>query len=666
MTTRLLASFNALDRSSQNILDKHARSRQLGNVSSRSFAACHETSNSPLTCACGWDFDLPSTRRTDISKPKTAKDIINEEQRLLHEKIRTTRSVRPLSVFKRGPRLEHSGQPTVRPFTSPEELAWRQAHWKGKQKSPEEGFMVITIKKSQSLKTGNCTARRLKWSREVERVPRLEALESSQAQVGAALAYTDTSHWSTFSANSHRAEETPVSAFTEDDGQYSMPGSAGRLVAQQLQEGNVVRVGMNGTFRSSEGNAEKDTLGEEHVRGLKDKAADITSAVIPLSFEDELEKTTARILTPKSQDVYSPLPIVSRTYPVVYHKDYQYKPFSSPSFHHLDPRDYVQQRTVRMTNDQNTFRSAIVRITQSMQEEHMAPKATRREMIEKHFALRPETNLKRKKSGNLNNRLFSANGKMNCRPEYRMVSQELPMHNVLSSMLPSNRAPLTLTIASRFKHASSAEVGPIRNGVNPTQPLEFEAFSTHFLKGVQVSMKRQLMHGGNQTPSLPNRSLYVSQENNMDFISISKPLKHSQNEIDQILGRRFSEEVLFPENLQSQSENTEDSYQINVLLSRPNSGLENRRKFQEECRPREASPVDVPSPIPVKIDEPEICPERPNTSGVLTRQATEVEHQTDPLPEEETKPPSKNPPLFDPHQVISIPTAETEPNAETD
>lgn len=34
---------------------------------------------SQLTNAYDWDFDLPSTRRTELSKPKTAKQIINEQ-----------------------------------------------------------------------------------------------------------------------------------------------------------------------------------------------------------------------------------------------------------------------------------------------------------------------------------------------------------------------------------------------------------------------------------------------------------------------------------------------------------------------------------------------------------------------------------------------------------
>nr|XP_015210929.1 PREDICTED: uncharacterized protein LOC107078384 isoform X2 [Lepisosteus oculatus] len=664
MTSRLLASFNVLDSCSEKILKKHARSRQLGDTPRKRFTDCLETSYLPLSSESEWVYDLPSTRRTEISKPKSTKEIINEEQRLIHKKISSARTIRPVSALKRAPRLEHSGKPHIRPFTCPEDLAWRAAYWKSKEKNTEEGFMIITIKTSQSLKSGKNTARRIKWSREVEKVPCLDALskQSSQALVGGTLGYTDTSHWYSFSANTSRAEETPISVFTgEDESQYSIPGSVGKLVAQQLQYGNVVRVGMNGAYRRE--NSEKDTEREERVQSVKHSAAEVTSEVVPLSMKDELEKKTARILSPKSQDIYLPLPIVSKTYPVVYHHDYQHKPFCSQGLHAFEDKESLHQRAEGRKNDKNEVYSAIVRITQSMQEDHIIGKASQRERMEKLFPLRPETNLKRNKSGknNANVQVLANDGKNKTCLDFKNVPQGITTHNIsaLSPRIALNKAPQGLISASKFKNSSNASVGPIQNGVNPKQPLEFNDLSTDFLKGVEMMVKTNSTSGGNQTASVLQKNISAYQESK-NYINFTKPLRYNKNET--ILTNQLSlmemcqsAHTLLPETF-IMSEST-GAYEINFLQSRPNSSTEYTGKFQEQCPARKGSPEGNVSPIPSKTDVTEICTEVTNSIGRPSSDPQD-ENKPDQVPEEEIKPHTKLPSSVDSHQVISIPTAE--------
>lgn len=95
---------------------------------------------------------------------------------------------------------------------------------------------------------------------------------NSKALTGRALHYTSTSHWSSRPTSGH---ESPISAFTgkagcsifpawtcdcqpnwmsnfrvfpieEENGHFTLPGFVGKVVTEQLQQGNVVRVTTSG------------------------------------------------------------------------------------------------------------------------------------------------------------------------------------------------------------------------------------------------------------------------------------------------------------------------------------------------------------------------------------------------------------------------------------
>ncbi|KAJ8392584.1 hypothetical protein AAFF_G00074620 [Aldrovandia affinis] len=170
----------------------------------------------------------------------------------------------PRSTVKRSPVKDTSRKVNVGPFTSPEDFALGMIRVKDNEDS-KEGFMIITFKKRQSHSGKYLSPRRLKWSRELERVPTLDTLSkgNSQAQVGGALSYTNTSQW--YSSSTENTHDMLVSAFTdEEDGHFSLSESAGKLVGQQLQRGNVVRVGTNGNYKSSGESPERDKPIQAH------------------------------------------------------------------------------------------------------------------------------------------------------------------------------------------------------------------------------------------------------------------------------------------------------------------------------------------------------------------------------------------------------------------
>ncbi|XP_035269402.1 uncharacterized protein LOC118225319 isoform X3 [Anguilla anguilla] len=287
------------------------------------------------------------------------------------------------STVEGSPIKETSRNISIGPFTNPEDLAWRTVQMKDNN-DPEEGFMIITFKKRQSLKPAKYLfQKRLKWSSELERVPTLDNLSkgSSQAQIGGALSYTDTTHWYSSSTENHR--NMPVSAFTEEqNGRFSLSGSIGKLVGQQLLHGNVVRIGINGNYKS--GRSPERNMS---IQALGTVVQEDTSELVSLSITDELEKRNAKILTPRSHSAYLSLPIVSETYPVVLHADHRHKPFSSPGFHSVSPGRAVYQTPGQRVGK---FHSAIIRITQSLQEQHLGRGVRERLWMERELCTKEE------------------------------------------------------------------------------------------------------------------------------------------------------------------------------------------------------------------------------------------------------------------------------------
>ncbi|XP_062306388.1 uncharacterized protein LOC134011007 isoform X3 [Osmerus eperlanus] len=297
MTTRVIASFNVLDEHSKKILAKHARKNRLFSHTPRSSHGSRNEPDLPLCDSYDSDFDFPSSRRTPISKPKTKTEIINEEQELLHSKLRrvTPRSAKfsvpPPSITEDcccRPENAINSRVSVLPFTCPGDVSWMRddQRTEGLRKDQDsEGFIILTLKKrsTAAYRSANHPPQRLKWSREVEKVPPLEAdSDVSKAMVGGVLGYTDTSHWCT--SPSH--QDTPLTAFTEqEEDQFSMSESVGKVVCQQLQRGNIVRVSTNRASRSRE-YPQNDAQREKPSAWGAEPAA----VSVPLSLADELNR----------------------------------------------------------------------------------------------------------------------------------------------------------------------------------------------------------------------------------------------------------------------------------------------------------------------------------------------------------------------------------------
>ncbi|KAK1165132.1 hypothetical protein AOXY_G13588 [Acipenser oxyrinchus oxyrinchus] len=581
MTDRLLTSFSVLDSYSRKVLSKHSRGHQLGVVQGkRPDVTCEICSQ--LTNAYDWDFDLPSTRRTELSKPKTAKQIINEEQKMVHKKIRSsvpraTSAFAPVTI----PHEQYSGILNIQPFSNPEDRAGRNSHQKGNKRSSEEGYMIIKIKKYQTVpsKLGTSSLRRLNWTKEVERITPLEVLSKvdSQAQVGGVLGFTDISHWYSFTGNSTRTSETPASVFTgEVDSQYSIPDSVGSSVARHVQYDSVVS--WNGTCRRTEDNCSAKYSQQEHMHNMREFDSEVKPVGVPLCIEDELDNKSARILSPKPQKLYIPLLSISETHPVVYHKECQYKPFSSQSSRPSEQNESSNKRIEIMAKDKKEIQCSVTGVTLYSKGGHRHGKAMEKKEVKSNVPLL----VKSKSIKKVNIRVLSADGTTSKTSDFvEGLPTVQPTSCISHNVVPLTKTPLKPLTATTSMNKSPLDVGQVKNGMNPKNNSEAEVLSTRYLKTIpSPSCKNNF---GNRTQKIPyNKYQTADQEPKIDFIMISKPLKQPPLEKVSLTSNVFThskgcplEQALFQDTIE-ESEN--DTFVFHQLVSRPSSYNEKKRR----------------------------------------------------------------------------------------
>ncbi|KAI1892129.1 hypothetical protein AGOR_G00150780 [Albula goreensis] len=444
---------------------------------------------------------------------------------------RITTPLAPSSAAKGQLVKETSRKVSVGPFTSPEDLAWKTAEMKDSEDT-EEGFMIVTLKKRQSLRSAKHRShQRLKWSRELEMVPTLNALNkrNSQAQVGSALGYTSTSHWLTSSAEN--APHLPVSAFTDEGScHFSLSGSVGKLVGQQLQRGNVVRVGTNGHCKSSGESPERDTPVQAQSPAVQEGLSD----PVPLSIIDELERKNVKILTPRSPSVYMPLPIVSETYPVVFHSDYQHKPFSGPGFHSAGSgQAHCQTQAPGGARKSHKLYSAIIRITQSVQEERLVRGVKERMWEERysHPEVHPESapNVKRLGLHKVKLREYSSYTSIIKSADMKKFPKQCHNPSVLTTRTaPVIKRPPVPVTAPWQKSTSAIGWGRVLNGVNPKHCSDTTTCPPACFGGLPGPARGKTNRYQHQTPShtISHKKPKPGWENKTDFLFISKPLNH--------------------------------------------------------------------------------------------------------------------------------------------
>lgn len=199
---------------------------------------------------------------------------------------------------------------------------------------------------------------------------------------------------------------------------------------------------------------------------------------------------------------------------------YQHKPFTSSGHHFLeDPNPNLNpSRNLSRT----TLHSAIVRITDSLQADIMV-----RERREKEGARWEKGEVKGEREREREEKqgvagphsvslwVLSADGRVGKASELG----QLPLHSNQLSPPPSSRAHLLPSPPPRQKRGSSTAVGPVLNGMNPKMSEPLIGPPNYFRPLPSGTSKR-----------LQTSSLVEPITGQMDFLFISKPLKHHHEE----------------------------------------------------------------------------------------------------------------------------------------
>ncbi|KAL7832690.1 hypothetical protein SRHO_G00297080 [Serrasalmus rhombeus] len=531
MTTRLLESFNALDSYSKRVFERHAKKNCQLSMLRHCFA--HDKRNTVLVLHYDLDFLTP---RTSVYKPKSNTEHAGEEQDHLPKRLRISKSSAPVTSMKGISSIRSvevvGSKINIHPFTSNENTAWtsptnvkssgRNVCQDKEEEEERPGFMITSLKKP--LRPCRRSPHRMKWSREVENVPSLHALnkDSSKALVGSSLGYTDTSHWRS-------------NSFNDVDGPFKLPESVGILVTQELHQEIDAELGTSRLHKNGTGETFEREFTQEQLSPFEKEFLD---EPVPLSLEDELERTNVKVLTPCPASVYKALPIVSETYPVVYRPQQQHhEPFSSPGFHCLDPAEPLTQDTaVRKSK----VHSTIIHITESLQTDYMICSLRERQCSRSYS----KSGLKATRTGayHVNLQMLSADGNVVKSPDL----SRLPLHNHkdVSLSVPTNKSPLIPLVMPRRKVLSSTCVGPVVNGKNPNQTYasqEIPSTYSKLLHGTSRRFSNKCYISAPQT----QQSKASDPKNKMDFLFISKPVTYSQNGMKDIIAKQktFKEDL---------------------------------------------------------------------------------------------------------------------------
>lgn len=215
----------------------------------------------------------------------------------------------------------------------------------------------------------------------------------------------------------------------------------------------------------------------------------------------------------------------SETYHVVYSTQQRhYEPFSSPGFHSLDPAPQIRKRNIR---------SAIILYTEAMQAKYMIRSMRERQTGDGFHSHRPYTQpeLKVKRTGVnfVNMCVLTADGKVIRSPDLTRVPLHChdETHSVCASTTPTNKISLIPK-----QNVLSPCVGPVINGMNPNQTSDSGKISPAFCKPLPASPWRGLRSSAH---TLTPQSRWSSSKNKTDFLSISRPLKCSQNGVSCII-----------------------------------------------------------------------------------------------------------------------------------
>ncbi|XP_041359414.1 uncharacterized protein LOC121375821 [Gigantopelta aegis] len=355
MTQRQLHAMDYADWHAQNILAKHAKKRPLGLIENK----YNITLAQPLLTWNGVDIDITGSR---TFRPKSTAEIIKEQHKSIHKLFEKSRNIssaptKRVTSAKRHPHhnninIEVKGKPissAFRPFqatTKPVHPSTRPKTTGNLQRS-KSSFMVVKVD-PDLIKTSG-------FDRDLtQQIHNQFQTKNHDLSKGMFVrgkkrpetVPTKTEAWLTFGGAQSDASTGVVDAFASwrnSDQYYAIDGSVGSKVAQHLERGDKIRIGINGVVQShdlkintdwkeeqekeNEFPAEDDldfyfrelsTLMDEKKTSLEAMAP--LGSLAPLSWDDQIKMAEAKIMTPRLAPDGSLKPRSTDCQPVIFEK----------------------------------------------------------------------------------------------------------------------------------------------------------------------------------------------------------------------------------------------------------------------------------------------------------------------------------------------------------
>ncbi|XP_035698405.1 uncharacterized protein LOC118431373 [Branchiostoma floridae] len=356
MAARCLVAFQHVDSESKKILRKHAKNRPLGDLHHK-YQDVAPPSEEALTCT-GVEAQL--LRRSHLSKPKSASQLIEEQQRAVHNALnRGTRSAgagrrevpasgRSSSSSNQGttPAMKRSRSVMETGKHSSLSLRSQKSVWKVKSSVPKDlpedrAYMRVRMDpvdkawvRSKSLgdlsdQSKEMNRAELQPSRATTGYVKFQQMRN-KAKNG--VGYDTSAIYLSFAGGEEEKDVGVVDAFTDKDvGEYySIEGHAGSKIADQLRKGNKIRIGINGEVmshglrvrtRSKEDSPRSEQDHFDIYRDDWDSSSNSTDMErVPLCWEDQVSRPGSRLLAPRSEKKEAPKPPMSGCQPVMFDK----------------------------------------------------------------------------------------------------------------------------------------------------------------------------------------------------------------------------------------------------------------------------------------------------------------------------------------------------------
>lgn len=340
MTSRYINALDYADINAKRILKKHAKKRPLGELESR----LRYTPAQPVLSCRTVDIDVSGTR---TYRSRSTTDIITEQHKLIHNLYtRTSRNItsapnrrstgnsRTDDDFARRQKIniEVHGRPLTSQSQSSLQHTNRAHSSTRRPKTTGSHKKVSFLSQDLSIKR-NTNAEYLETSREHKKLtekihehwePGNHDLNTGTFVRGQQKPDAPPSleaGWLTFGGVNSEETSGVIDAFAQlrdDEEYYNIEGKVGSRVAQQLQKGDKIRVGINGRIQSEDLKVKRQEscLSRQSTEFEKADKENMEKTVIPLCWEDEL--TTSKVISPREQKDDGPKPVMSETHPVFY------------------------------------------------------------------------------------------------------------------------------------------------------------------------------------------------------------------------------------------------------------------------------------------------------------------------------------------------------------